>query len=156
MDKSPKRRKSKDNPYTIYIIDNKYIVEFIDGTGVIQRLNVSKEIYDSFNEFELKDKSQMNEYDNHIERNEVYEETLYKRANLLTNNLEDELIKKAEFEVLRNAINKLPEIQKRRIKMYYFDELTQQQIADVEKANIRNIQASLNIALKNIRNNLKK
>ena len=72
MNQHPKRRKSKDNHYTIYIIDNQYIVEFKDGTEILQRLNISKDIYDSFNEFELKDKSQMNEFDNHIERNEVY------------------------------------------------------------------------------------
>ena len=53
------------------------------------------------------------------------------------------------------AINKLPEIERRRIKKYYFDEKTQQQIANEEGVNIRSIQYSLNIALKKLKEFLK-
>ena len=37
--------------------------------------------------------------------------------------LEDEFIRKSRFEDLINAINKLSDVQKRRIKMYYFEQL---------------------------------
>ena len=58
---------------------------------------------------------------------------------------------KTDFENLINAINSLPKIQKRRIKKYYFDEMTQQQIADEEGVDIRSIQYSLGIALKKLK-----
>ena len=63
----PKRRKFKDNPYTIIEIEisNKYLVTFKDGNGIFNKVEVSKDIYELFNYYELRDLSQMNEYDNH-------------------------------------------------------------------------------------------
>ena len=67
MSNRPKRRKFKDNPYTIIEIEisNKYFVTFKDGNGIFNKVEVSKDIYELFNYYELRDLSQMNEYDNH-------------------------------------------------------------------------------------------
>lgn len=97
----------------------------------------------------------MNEYDRHIEHSEVFENSLEKRAINKPISLEDDFVNKSTFNELKEAINKLPEIQKRRIKKYYFDEKTQQQIADEEKVDIRAVQYTLNIALKNLKKFLK-
>lgn len=67
MSKRPKRRKYKDNPYTLneITINNKYFISFRDSRVEYNNVEVSKDIYELFNYYELKDLSQMNEYDNH-------------------------------------------------------------------------------------------
>ena len=67
MSNRPKRRKFKDNPYTIIEIEisNKYLVTFKDRNGIFNKVEVSKDIYELFNYYALRDLSQMNEYGNH-------------------------------------------------------------------------------------------
>lgn len=83
MDKRPKRRKNKDNPYELVSYtdtDNKeYIIAFKDSNGKYSEIKVSEEIFSVFNQFELDDLKIMNEYDQHIEHFILYEETLMKR-----------------------------------------------------------------------------
>lgn len=67
MDKRPKRRKDKYNPYTLSTESGKYYILFIDVNNHIQKVELSKKLFDSFNKFELEDISQMNEYDRHYE-----------------------------------------------------------------------------------------
>lgn len=157
MSNRPKRRKHKDNPYVLNYLEERdvYIVSFRDLDGVNQEVEVSEEIYNLFDKFELEDLSELNKYDNHIEHSELYDNTLEKRIVDKSMNLDDEIIRKTTFEDLRKAINKLPEIQKRRIKKYYFYEKTQQKIADEENVDIRAVQYSLNLALKKLKEILK-
>ena len=70
--------------------------------------------------------------------------------------LEDEVIRKATFEDVRNAIETLSDIQKRRIKLYYFEGKTQEEIAEIEQVNIRNVQSTLKDALDNLKKIIKK
>lgn len=157
MAERPKRRKYKDNPYTLKYIEEKniYIVSFKDVKGHLQDVEVSKEIYKAFDRFELDDLSELNEYDNHIEHSEIFENNLESRAKDKPMSLENEIIEKATFEELKQAINQLPEIQKRRIIKYYFEDKTQQEIANEEMVDIRAIQYSLSIALKKLKEILK-
>ena len=154
----PKRRRYKDNPYSLLCNKDldKYYIIFKDSNNVIKKVEVSFAIYDVFNCSELHDLSEMNEYDNHIEHLELDEESLYLRTKNKPIDLDDEIIRKTNYESLMTAINSLPEIQKRRIKKYYFDEMTQQQIADEEGVDIRSIQYSLGIALKKLKKLLDK
>lgn len=80
MGEYPKRRKHKDTPYRLLYNDaeNKYYLLFKDTKGISKKVEITKDIYQAFNQFELDDLSELNEYDNHIEHNEVYEETLFK------------------------------------------------------------------------------
>lgn len=157
MGNRPKRRKYKDNPYILEYCNEKdlYIVTFKDGKGVLKMVEVSEEVYRAFDRFELDDLSQLNEYDNHIEHSEIYENNLNSRVMDKPVSLEDEVIRKATFEELKNAIELLPEIQKKRIKKYYFQDKTQQQIADEEMVDIRAVQYTLSIALKKLKEILK-
>ena len=157
MAERPKRRKYRDNPYTLNYIEeeNIYIVSFKDVKGQLQSIQVSREIYKAFDRFELDDLSEMNEYDNHIEHSEIFENKLEIRVKDKPISLEDEMIRKATFDELKKAIDTLPEIQKRRIKKYYFEDKTQQEIADEENVDIRAIQYTLNIALKKLKEILK-
>ena len=53
--KRPKRRKDKYNPYTLHTEKGKYYISFTDANNCIQKVLISKKIFDSFNKFELED-----------------------------------------------------------------------------------------------------
>ena len=55
MDKRPKRRKDKYNPYTLSTDNQKYYVSFKDINGNIQKTEVDKSVFDAFDSFELDD-----------------------------------------------------------------------------------------------------
>lgn len=154
---SPKRRKSKDNPYTLRY-DNKkntYTVTFKNANGFIENVNIKKEIYDLLNKFELEDLSEMNEYDRHAEHSEVYEETLNKRM-LYKPLSTDEIIEKNITNIkLKSAINGLSKIQRRRIVMYYFEDFTQEEIAKIENISHQAVSKNILNAIKIIKKNLK-
>lgn len=150
MKKNPKRRKDKNNPYTI-TYKNTGIIKFKDSNEKDIIVKVSQEIYEAFNKFELVDISQMNKYDRHIEHLELSENILNKRMVSDSISVETIVIKKLENQHLYNLILNLPPLQKKRIIMYFFEELTLKEIAQEEKCSIRAIQYSLNCALKNLR-----
>ncbi len=151
----PKRRKFKDNPYSLLIENNVYYILFKDNKNKLHKHKVNKKVFFAFNDFELEDKKLMNEYSRYIEHSEIFEYSFESRIMNKDTSLEDEVIRNVIFEELREAVNSLPEIQKRRIKKYYFEGKTQQQIANEEKVDIRSIQYSLNCALKNLKKILK-
>jgi len=157
MGERPKRRKYRDNPYTLNYIEEKniYMVSFKDVRGAIQKIEVSEEIYKTFDRFELDDLSEMNEYDNHIEHSEIFENNLESRVKDKPIGLEDEIIKKSEFAELKKAIDMLPEVQKRRIKKYYFADKNEYVIAKEENATQQAVNKSLRQAIKKLKEILK-
>ena len=146
----PKRRKYKDNPYTLLIENNKYYVLFKDIKNILHKIEISKEVFDAFDRFELDDLSELNEYDNHIEHSEIFENNLNMRAKNKQLSLEETLIKKLTFDELNNAINNLPKIQMRRIKKYYYDNKTYDEIALEENCTKRAVKFSIDIAIEKI------
>ncbi len=156
MDENPKRIKKKDNPYIIKKDGNEYIVYFKDAFGKVQEVKVTREVYAIFDEYELEDKREMNEFDRHIEHSEIYEDNLVKRAKEKTISMEDEFIQKSTFEELKRAIETLPKIQKRRIKKYYFEDMDEYEIAEQEGVSVKNVSVVLKAARKNLKRILKK
>ena len=158
MAERPKRRKHRDNPYTLNYIESKniYTVSFKDVKGKLQEVEINKEIYIAFDRFELDDLSEMNEYDNHIEHSEIFENNLESRAKDKPILLEDMIIQKVTFEKLKEAINLLPEVQRRRIKKYYFEDKNEKEIANEEKISQKNQPKSLAVAKRNLKEILKK
>ncbi len=154
MAKMPKRRKDKYNPYTLGYDEEKkiYTIEFVDNIKVIHKLEISIELYNIFSEFELEDIRQMHKVERHIEHIEVSEEELFKRGVSDKNIIEEIIIYNSTLEELRVAIEQLSEIQKRRIKKYYFLEKTEQEIA-LEEGTTRQ---AVNKSLKEARERLKK
>lgn len=66
MENRPKRRKHRDNPYTLENLGNgKYVVTFKDGTNKLKVVEISEKIYQTMNSFELDDISELNEFDRH-------------------------------------------------------------------------------------------
>lgn len=128
----PKRKRDKYNPYTIYEKDGHAFLSFKDGQGKSHTLEISRELYEAFNLFELEDVKYLNVLSRHIEHSEVCEITLNMRALNQPENVEDIVLKKLQEEALHKAIRRLPEKQKRRLILYYFEELTYEQIAELE------------------------
>lgn len=56
--KRPKRRKSKDNPYTLFVQDERFFVSFQDVEGVYRETELTREQYLLFDRFELEDKKE--------------------------------------------------------------------------------------------------
>lgn len=158
MSKRPKRRKYRDNPYTLneITINNKYFISFRDSRGEYNNVEISKEIYKLFDYYELRNLSQMNEYDNHIEHSEIYENNLNKRAKEKEISLEDYIIQKYSFLELKKAIDELPAIQRERIKKYYFEEKNEYEIAEEEGVSHQEIHIGLDRARKKLKEILDK
>lgn len=156
MSDRPKRRRISDNPYTLQVINNTYVVIFKDNTYKNHIVEVSEDVFNAMNSFELDDLKELNEFDRHIEHSLLLDEKLYIRAKNKPLDLEDEIIRKSSFEDLKKAIDTLPEIQKRRIKKYYFEEKNEYEIAKEENTTQQAINKNLHQAIKKLKEILKK
>lgn len=151
MGEHPKRRKDKYNPYSISEMDGTYFVSFKDGQGVVNKYEITKELYNAFNTFELEDLSYLNVWDRHIEQSDVWEPTLHERAVAVQESVEDIVMRNIQNEKVHRAIGMLPEVQGRRIRLYYFEGLTYKQIAEIENCRYQAIEKSINSALKKLK-----
>ena len=152
----PKRRKDKYNPYTICEKDGQYYVSFKDGQGVLHKLEISKVLYDTFDSFELNDLVYLNVVDRHIEQSEVWEATLNVRAVQNPEGIEEVVLKKIQAETLHTAMKKLPEMQRRRMQMYYFEDMTYEQIARKEGCTKMPVKRSIEAGIERLKKELKK
>lgn len=118
-----KRRRKKENPYTLIELENNiFVVSFIDVYGEVQNIKIDKRTFDEFNKFELDDLKELNEKDNHFDYrriNDVYDEILiFNNSNYICS-IEDDVEKKLFNEELYSAIIFLNPIQKDRIKKLF-------------------------------------
>ena len=164
MASMPKRRKSKDNPYKLnYIEEQKiYTISFKDDNNTIQEVEIPEEIFNVFNEYELEDISQMHKKDKYIdirvidntENTDIY--LHYNTKHTIKKSIEEIVEDKMLKDSIKETINKLPEIQKRRIKKYYFENMTYEEIAKEENCSKRAVKFSIDIAIEKISKKFKK
>ena len=133
----PKRRKDQNNPKRLFTLginteEPHYYVSFPDSQGVQICMEVNKVLFDTLNQFELNDLSALNEMDNHFEQSELTEESLSKRATVQQEPLDELVFERLQHQKLHKAISKLPELQRRRLVLYYFGGYTYEQIARLE------------------------
>lgn len=152
-DPRPKRRKDKENPYTIYSIGGetdhpKYFTRFTDGAGIDHCQEISKELFDLMNEFELDDLSYLNEVDRHYGMGSITD-------TIDPNTPEDSIMEELGKEYTQACLSELPEIQQRRIRLYYFERHTYQQIADMEGCTKRAVKFTIDRAVEVLRKKLK-
>lgn len=148
IDKRPKRRKDRDNPYEIFTVgintDNPhYYTSFVDNHGVQMCIEIQKELFDVLNQFELDDLTYLNEMDRHYEKFELSESSLNKRAVISQESVEEIVSRELDNEALYKAIFMLSEMQRKRLILYYFCDMTYQQIADLEGCTYQTIQKSM-------------
>ena len=53
--KHPKRKKDKQNPYTLSIENGKEYISFHDTEGTYRKIEVTHVLFSQFNDFELED-----------------------------------------------------------------------------------------------------
>lgn len=155
-DPRPRRRKDKDNPYTIFSVginsdSPKFYMEFRDVAGELHCMEIRKELFDVLDQFELEDISFLNEMDRHYEQLEQSEDLINRRAVRQTESVEDLVFRRMEAERLHDAIAQLPEIQRRRLVLYYFGSFTYEQIAEIEGCAHTAVMKSVSAALKKIK-----
>lgn len=118
----------------------------------MNKYEITEELYDAFNSFELEDLSYLNVWDRHMEQSEIWESTLNERAVDVQVSVEDIVMRNLQNEKVHRAIGMLPEVQKRRIKMYFFDGMTYEEIAVKEKCKHPAVVKSVKAALEKLKN----
>ena len=118
----------------------------------MNKYEITEELYDAFNSFELEDLSYLNVWDRHMEQSEIWESTLNERAVEVQESVEDIVIRNLQNEKVHRAIGMLPEVQKRRIRMYFFEGMTYEEIAAKEKCKHPAVAKSVKAALDKLKN----
>ena len=144
------------NPYTIRIEETngqkRYFVAFIDGQGIFRESEVSYEVYTQFCRFVKCERNLRRSDERHLEQSELTEETLCRRAVHKPKPVDDAVNDNIRMERLNRAIMELPEIQKRRLILYYFQGLTYEQIAGMEGCTFQAVAKSVAAAEKRLKN----
>lgn len=156
IDLRPKRRKDKDNPYEIFTIGvhtdhPKYFVSFRDGNGRKICKAIEKTLFDCLNSFELEDLSYLNKVDRHIEQSELSEQMLNSRSIDKPCSVEETALRDFQYDMLYRAITELSDMQRKRILLYYFEDLTYEQIATIEGCSVHSIFISIERAKEKIK-----
>lgn len=159
-DPQPKRNKSADNPYSIYTVgidteNPRFFVEFIDGEGIFQQIEVSEDVYEVFNGSELRDISYLHEIERHHEQYDQIEDALNQRLDEFQMTVDEQVEERMEAEALYKCMERLSDTQRRRIVMYYFEGLKLEEIAELEGCAFQVVQKSIKRSIKNLKKFLK-
>ena len=139
--------------YTLEYIEseNKYYISFKDSVEKDCRIEIDKDIFDTY----LKSKKAYikikNETSRHLEQSALTENELYKRAFKPTESVEEIVIKNIENEKISKALKSLTDTQYKRINLHIINEVTIRDLAKLEKVQKRQIEKSLQLGLKKIR-----
>ena len=124
----------------------RYYVSFKDGNGQEQETEIDQAVYIAFLLFGRSERNLRRSDERHEEYLELAEEKIQARAVNAPRSLEEIIFDADLHQRMRKAIETLPEIQKRRFKLYYESELTYQQIADIEKCTFQVVARSVTTA----------
>ena len=146
------------NPYTlrteVIVGTPYYFVSFKDGQADFHEIEISSELYNEFRSFENQDKREQNFFERHIERSELTDATLNKRAiNIpadMLKSIKEILFDKDYSIAFWKTVGTLPVAQRRRLLLYYEYELTYKEIARVEGCTTRAVEYSIAKARKKI------
>jgi RNA polymerase sigma-70 factor (ECF subfamily) len=150
-----------DNPnhYSLRTEDaegiTQYYVSFLDGEAIHREVNVSRPVYLEFMRFVKVERNLRRGDERHTEHSELTDETLHGRAMNPQKGVEDTVIDGLRNEQLRQAIQGLPEIQRRRFVLYHEFGFTFEQIAKMEGCTKRAVKFSVDLATEKIREALK-
>lgn len=132
-----------------------YYISFTDSTGEFQDLEVSETLYFEFRQLERKNRNLQQSDQRHKEHNEVYEETLNRRAVFKPKGVEELIMETELSELFHKTIAILPEIQKRRFLLYHEYDLNYYQIGAMENCTPQAVRRSVIIAREKIKAQIK-
>lgn len=134
----------------------RYFIGFKDGQGDYHELEVSEQFFIEFRQMERRSRNLQQWDERHREFNEVWEETLNRRALRLPKTLDELLMDKECDELLYRLIDGLPEIQRRRFLLYYDYDFNYYQIGAMEHCNASAARNSVVIAREKIKAQMEK
>lgn len=144
----------KVDSYTLEYIESedKYYISFIDSVNQECKIEIDRDIFYAY----LKSKKNYikikNETSRHLEQSTLSDEEIYNRAFETEESIEETVMKGIEKEKMQQALNNLTEAQHRRIELHIVNEITIRDIAQLEKVRKKQIEKSLQIGLKKIKN----
>ena len=101
-------------------------------------MEISRELYEAFDRFELDDLKHLNIVDRHIEQSEIYDIILADVPGQAGESAENEAIRKIALGRIYTAISMLP-APETPVSPYYFVGLTYEQIAEIEGCSFQAI-----------------
>ena len=119
------------------------------ANGIRVRLKVSREVKHFL--VQTKRQYQAQERKNRRYNVELDIDLIDIKASSLRDGLIDLIYEAERYNRLYYAINKLPEIQQRRLKMYYFDKLTYNQIAQSEGVTFKAVAKAIENAKESLK-----
>ena len=147
------------NPYTLRteVAEGitRYFVSFQDGQAIPRETEVSRPVYLEFLRFVKAERNLRRWDERHTEQSDLTDESLYDRALHKPKSVEDAAFDSLRNEKLRQAIQELPELQRRRFVMYHEFGLTYEQIAEMEGCSKASAFRSVGRAEEKIREKLK-
>lgn len=135
---------------------NKYFIYFKDSVNNECRLEIKKEIFDTYMKSKKEYKKIQNQYDRHEEHSVQTDISLYKKSSASKTSLEDMVIDKINNNALRKIVKDVPEPHNRRLEMYFFEDMTIKEIASKENKNERTIRYSISKGINEIAKKIKK
>lgn len=157
--KRPKRKRKTDNPYFLEWneSEDKYNIIFNDQKGFLRRVSVPEDVFNAMDRFELDDVAELNEFSRHIEHLNIIENDfiLYKRTLNKEKLISDVVEQSIDFKKLWDAINRLSNIQRRRIIKYYFEDKNEYEIAKEEGVSQQSVHIGLKKSLSKLKEILK-
>ncbi len=148
------------NGYSLEVIKgknkDKYFVSFTDGDGEFQRVEINLDSYSALFELNKRDRNLTRSDERNIEYSELTDETLIRRAFEKPKGIEEILLEKEMKKLFWQAIGELPEIQRKRLLLYYDYGFTLKEIAIMENCSIPAIKYSIDIAKKKLEQKIKK
>ncbi len=133
----------------------RYFVDFIDGQGIFRESEVSYEVYKQFHCFVKRERNLRRSDERHLEQSELADGTLYKRALHKPKLVEQVMDDKVRSEQLYKAIMELPDVQRRRFRLYFDYNLTYEQIGKKEGCSKVAVKYSIDKAVITVRKKLK-
>ena len=151
-----KRRKSKDNPYTIFGEEGKLYVTFKVGKGIKHKIEVNNDIFNFFDDSELHDVRELNEFDRHIEHSEQSENTLHKKILSKDVHFEDIMISKMRNGQLKKMLFCLTPLQRERVILFYWERFSCPEIAEMQGCTKQAVSLSIRRARKKLKKEILK
>ena len=136
--------------------DKRYFISFKDGQGERHELEVFEQLFIEFRQMERKNRNLQQWNQRHREFNEVWDETLYRRALRVPKMLDERMIEKERNEIFAKAVARLPEIQRRRFLLYYEYDLNFYQIGKMEHCTASAVQKSVSVAREKVKAEMRK
>ena len=139
--------------YTLEYVEDedKYYISFRDSVEQDCRIEIDKDIFDTYTNSKKAYIKIKNETSRHLEQSDLTEEDMYKRAFEPVESVEETVIKNKEKEKVNEALKDLTSTQFRRIDLHIVNEITIRDVAKLEKVQKSQIQKSLELGLKKIK-----